>query len=162
MTEINRDLFIGGDADCNVCSGNHDFSIVHACKTCHLKILKYSGSLPDMHPSYLIYENGSHLYLNMIDAQNELQSKFTLPIFKNAMNFINREIKNKKVLVHCNFGMSRSPSIGMAYLASRGAISNKSPEKAITDFLKLYPQYSPGNGIMLFMKHNWETLMKQS
>ena len=159
MTEIRANLFIGGDTDCGACSENHEFSIVHACKTCHQNILKYSLSLPDMHPNYLICEKGHHIYLNMIDAQNELQSKFTFPVFKSALAFINREIKNKKVLVHCNFGMSRSPSIGMVYLASKGIISNKSLAEAINDFVSLYPQYSPGNGVTLFMKRNWDALM---
>ena len=161
MTKIHSNLFIGGDADCDACAINPEFAIVHACKTCHQQALKYSGALPPTHPNYLIYEHGSHLYLNMVDMPNELLPKFTHPIFECAMGFINREIKNKKVLIHCNFGVSRSPSLGLVYLASTGVISNNSLEEAINEFEELYPKYAPGTGIILYMKHNWDFLMKK-
>jgi hypothetical protein len=159
MRRIYTNLFVGGDIDCNADTIDPSISIVHACKTCHQKALYYSGSLPSSHPNYLIYEQGSNLYLNMVDMPNELLSKFTNPIFIHAMDFINREIKTKNVLVHCNFGMSRSPSLGLVYLASTGVISNNSLEKAADEFFCLYPKYSPGTGIMLYMKRNWDFLM---
>ena len=161
MKKIHTNLFIGGDSDCDACLMDPEFSIVHACKTCHQKAVKYEGSLSPSHPNYLIYEVGSHIYLNMVDMPNELLSKFTNPIFKHAMDFINREIKTKNVLVHCNFGMSRSPSLGLVYLASTGVISNNSLENAADEFFGLYPKYSPGTGIMLYMKHNWDFLMNE-
>ena len=102
-----------------------------------------------------------HLYLNMVDMPNELLPKFTHPMFKAAMGFIDREIKNKKVLIHCNYGMSRSPSLGLTYLAISGVIPKNSFEAAAGKFMELYPKYSPGMGITLYMKHNWDFLMNQ-
>ena len=162
MTEVHTNLFIGGDTDCDSCVMNSDFVIVHACKTCHQKVLKYKGSLSPTNPKYLVYEHGLYLYLNMVDMPNELLPKFTNPIFKCAMSFIDRHIKNKKVLIHCNFGMSRSPSLGLVYLASKGVISNNSFKEAVKEFEELYPKYAPGTGIMLYMKHNWDFLMDES
>ena len=160
MKEVNANLFIGDDADCNVCARNPEFSIVHACKTCHQKALGYNrGALPSVHPNYLIYEKGAHLYLNMVDMPGEFLPEFTHPIFKTAMDFITREIQNKKVLVHCNYGMSRSPSLGLVYLARTGVISKACLEDAANEFEARYPRYSPGTGITLYMRRNWDFLM---
>ena len=159
MNEIYTNLFIGDDDDCYTCLLDSGFSIVHACKTCHQEVLKYHGLLPHTHPNYLIYEHGKNLYLNMVDMPNEFLAKYTNPIFKHAMGFIKREIQNKKVLIHCNFGYSRSPSLGFIYLAITGVISKKSINEAMNEFIKLYPKYSPGNGIILYMQHNWDFLM---
>ena len=160
MKEVYTNLFIGDDADCNVCSMNPEFSIVHACKTCHQKALGYRGALPPTHPNCLVYENGAHLYLNMVETgPNELLPKLTHPVFKSAMGFIAREIQNKKVLVHCNYGMSRSPSLGLIYLAKTGVITKKSFEEAMNKFYELYPKYAPATGRMLYLKNNWDFLV---
>jgi len=159
VKNIYTNLFIGSDADCATYEINPDYSIIHACKTCHQRAVGYKGSLPPAHPNYLIYENGTHLFLNMVDMPNELQPRFTNPIFNCAIIFIEREIQNKKILIHCNMGQSRSPSIGLIYLAITGIISSNSFETAMEEFRKLYPEYLPGTGIMLYMQHNWDFLM---
>ena len=159
MKEVYTKLFIGDDNDCMACSTDPGFSIVHACQSCHQGALNYKSSLPSTHPSCLIYENGTQIYLNMVDVPYELQSEFTHPVFKSAMEFIHREIKTKNVLVHCNFGYSRSPSLGLVYLAINGLIPNKSLEKAAQEYFKLYPKYTPGRGITLYMNNNWDFLM---
>ena len=161
MKEIYTNLFIGNDNDCGVCATKSDYSIVHACKTCHQRALNYRGSLTPTHPNYLVYEHGRHIYLNIVDMPNELLPKFAHPIFKKAMIFINREIPNNKVLIHCNMGQSRSPSLGLAYLAIIDVIPKKSYAEAINEFTKLYPGYLPGTGIMLYMQHNWDFLMNE-
>ena len=159
MKEIYTSLFIGDDADCNACLANPEFAIVHACKSCYQKALNYSGALSQIHPNYLIYEHEANLYLNLVDMPNELLPEFAHPIFKHAMGFIDREIKTKKVLIHCNFGSSRSPSLGLTYLAITGVISKNSFQAAGNDFLGRYPRYAPGTGIMFYMKRHWDFLM---
>ena len=167
MKEVHKNFFIGNDTDCDVCRSNPEFSIIHACKTCHQRALRYSGSLPSSHPNYLILEDSPasierrNLYLNMVDMSNELLPEFTNPIFKQAIAFINREIQTKKVLIHCNLGMSRSPSIGLVYLAKTGIISKKSFAEAVNEFVILYPRYSPGTGILSYMQYNWDYLMNE-
>ena len=161
MKEIYKNLFIGSDIDCANNFINPEFSIIHACKTCHQKTLNYSKSLPSTHPNYLIYEKDAHLYLNMVDMPNELLPMYTNPIFKHAINFINREIQNRKILIHCNQGHSRSPSLGMIYLAKNDIITKKSYAEAKVEFEKLYLEFAPGNGIMLYMQHNWNYLVNE-
>ncbi|MCL1902588.1 MAG: hypothetical protein FWG18_03110 [Alphaproteobacteria bacterium] len=160
MKEVHPNLFIGNDADCRACMRDSDFAIVHACKTCHQSALGYTKSLPQDHTNYLIYETADNLFLNIVDMLNELQPKFTHPIVCHALDFINRKIKSKKVLVHCNQGLSRSTSLGMIYLINNGLLPKESYESAKIEFLKLYPDYMPGNGIELYMKNNWDYLIR--
>ena len=161
MKEIYKNLFIGSDNDCTNYFSNPEFSIIHACKTCHQKALYYSKSLPNTHPNYLIFEKSSHLYLNMVDMPNEFLPKYTNPIFKHTINFINRGIQNRKILIHCNQGHSRSPSLGMIYLAINDIITKESYAEAKVEFEKIYPEFAPGTGIMLYMQHNWNYLVNE-
>ena len=62
--------------------------------------------------------------------------------------------KGEKVLIHCNQGISRSPSIGLLYLAVKGIIKNENYNIAKEDFIKIYPKYEP-SGIKEFLEINW-------
>jgi hypothetical protein len=140
-------------------SMNNDFAIIHACKTCHLNGVGYRGSLTSSHPNYLIKEDATHLYLNMVDMEQELLPKFTHPIIQTAMNFIKSNIENRKILIHCNQGFSRSPSIGLLYLAIKNDLPNTDFNLARNEFQNIYPNYQPGRGIALYMQNNWDDLM---
>lgn len=159
MFKIYDNLFIGNDSDCITAMKNDNFAVIHACKTCHQRILQYKNSLPKTHPNYLIYKNNNNLFLNMVDMQNELLPDFTNPIIREAMTFIDGNIIHKNVLIHCNQGQSRSPSIALVYLAKKNIISNISYDFAIKDFLLLYPLYNPGQGIYLYLKNNWKSIV---
>ena len=157
MIEIIDNLFIGNDHDC-FARGN-SYSVIHACKTCHQRGVGYRGSLSPSHPNYLIFEQENHLYLNMVDMERELLPRFTHPIMKSAMCFIEINITKTKILVHCNQGYSRSPSIGLVYLAREKKIASTSYPDARNGFLTIYPNYIPGRGICLYLMNNWQELI---
>ncbi len=156
MKEIHTNLYIGNDSSCHA---NSDYAIIHACKTCHQKALRYTKSLPPTHPHYLIYKSNHHLFLNMVDMDRELMPQFTNPIMKAAIEFIDTNINDKKVLIHCNQGMSRSPSIGLLYLAIKGSLPTDSYRNAVSEFQKIFPNYNPGSGIASYMNRNWNDLI---
>ena len=158
MLEIYKNIFIGDDNDCRLAADN--FAIIHACKTCHQSGVGYHGNLSSSHPNYLIKEYDIHLYLNMVDMEQELLPKFTHPIIQTAMNFIQSNIDNKKILIHCNQGFSRSPSIGLLYLAIKNFLPNIDFNSARNEFENIYPNYQPGRGIALYMQNNWNDLME--
>lgn len=157
MKEILENLFIGSDSDCsNAASG---IAVIHACKTCHQKGVGYRRNLSSTHPHYLIYESGNHLFLNLVDMERELLAKFTHPIMKSALSFIRHHIDDKRIIVHCNQGHSRSPSIGLVYLAQTEKISNQSFQDAKKEYVRIYPAYLPGTGIELYLTNNWESIL---
>ena len=80
-------------------------------------------------------------------------------VMMKAMSFIDDYISNKNILIHCNQGQSRSPSLALIYLARQNVISNVSYQSALKDFIKLYPIYNAGTGIALYLNHNWIDLI---
>jgi predicted protein tyrosine phosphatase len=160
MKEVLKNLYIGEEIDCSF-SDINDFAIIHACKhPCHAKAVGYKGNLPPSHPNYLILEKGNHLFLNMVDMERELLPKYTNPIMKAAISFIDKCIHDNKILIHCNLGQSRSPSISLVYLALKGYIANDSFQVARKEFEKMYSNFYPANGIYAYLKKNWVDLMK--
>ena len=156
MFQVHPNLFIGSESECFF---NHsdDWAVIHACKSpCHQRAVGYEGSLPSTHPNYLTYEVGNHLFLNMIDPNEPL---FMPPLFVASLDFIEKHISKRKVLIHCNEGLSRSPSLALIYLAKRaGVINKKSYGLAVKDFIKLFPSYRPGRGIALYLQLHWKKL----
>lgn len=116
----------------------------------------YRGSLPGSHPHYLTLERDSHLFLNIIDPDKPL---FLPELFERSAEFIAKHISHSNVLVHCNQGLSRSPSIALVYLASIDVIPNESYTKAGSAFRELFPAYSPGLGISRYLTDTWANLI---
>ena len=153
ITRVHEKLSFGAIGDC-IAAG--ECAVVHACKIpCHQTRIGYSGSLTPDHPHYLSYETGHHLYLNMIDPP--------LPLFKPDMftaffDFTDRMIKTRDVLIHCNQGQSRAPSLTLLYMAKRlHLLPNDSYAAARAAFEKKFP-YAPGQGIQMYLTEQWKTL----
>lgn len=141
------------------CDARHPASphaIVHACKDpCHREAAGYTGkSLPPAHPDYLFLERERHLYLNLIDPPAPL---FQLESFHRFFQFVDRQIAQRPVLIHCNKGESRAPSLTLLYMAKRGMLEGNSYNAARAAFEKLHP-YKPGKGIVTFLEKNWDRL----
>lgn len=154
MREVVPGLFVGDDSDC--CIGSEGMAVVHACKIhCHQLAVGYHGSLPDNHPNYLYLDDGYNLYLNMIDPHVPL---FRIETFWVFLGFYGRHHRQRSVLIHCNQGMSRSPSLAMLALACLGEINTDSYELAMSDFSELC-ECEPGKGIACFMSENWAELI---
>jgi predicted protein tyrosine phosphatase len=158
MKEIYTNLWIGNSQDFElVVKEKPGWMIVHACKEpYHRQLLGYTTrGAPKDHPEYLMARRGNRLYLNLVDAPNP--DFFDKRIIDAALGFIDEGLENKnKVLVHCNLGESRSPSIGMLYLASRTEQLPKSFSEAEIAFRKIYPDYNPSVGIREFIRQNWQ------
>lgn len=157
MIEIYPNLWIGSERDFeNEVNNKLDWYVVHACKEpYHRQLLGYTGrGAPKEHPEYLLARRNNRLYLNLVDAPSAIF--FDKSIIDAALEFIHEGLaNNKKVLVHCNLGESRSPSIGFLYLAIYTNMLPKTFLEAELDFIKIYPNYNPGNGIRGFMLNNW-------
>ena len=146
-------LVIGGRETC----GAHAGAMIHACKKCHRFFLGYQKALPQDHPNYLFVEHENDLYINMIDPH---EARYFRPsLFTTAVEFIDRHIEKNPVAIHCERGLSRSPSVALVYLASTGMVANSSFDEARAQFSELYPSYAPGEGIETFLRQSWEVLI---
>jgi hypothetical protein len=159
MVEIYPKLHVGTAADFESQVGPHaGWWVVHACKEpYHRQLLGYGGrSAVKTHPEYLYARRDQRLYLNLVDADNaDFVAK---EIIDTALSFISEGIRSDgSVLIHCNMGESRSPSIALLFLAARTrAISGKCLPDAEADFRQIYPRYNPKNGMRGFLLRHWQ------
>lgn len=157
-------LWIGALDSCPSCSaknGKTAPAVVHACKDpCHRRAAGYpKGHLAPDHPHYLFLEREKNLYLNLVDSPLPL---FRVESFDAFFRFMDREIAGGPVLIHCNRGESRAPSLAMVYMALRLALIPSDSHAAAADaFRRLYPAYCPGKGIEIFLKENWRMLAER-
>ncbi|MSU01949.1 dual specificity protein phosphatase family protein [Tissierella pigra] len=155
MKEIIKNLFVGNENDVGEVE-LRELAIVHACKEpFHRQLLGYTGrGAPKDHPEYLWAERKNRLYMNIVDAPKSIF--FDKGMIDKALDFIHEKLNQGfKVLVHCNEGFSRSPSIALLYLVKHKYIDVDTLEDAEAEFLKLYPEYNPGTGMRGFVKENW-------
>lgn len=133
------------------------WAVVHAAKEpFHRMALGYTGrGAPKDHPDYLWSERlGGRLVLNMVDAPKP--EFFDKDMIDKALDFIENKLKEgHKVLVHCNEGMSRAPSLCLLYLMRIGAIKGTSLQEYEAGFRELYPEYEPAAGIWGFVQTHW-------
>ena len=165
MIDIFPGLHIGDERDYELQVRHQDgWRIVHACKDpYHRRELGYSGrGAPKNDPEYLIARRGHRLILNLVDAPNP--AYIPKEIIDAALNFIDDSLRSgDKVLVHCNLGESRSPAIGLLYLAAfTDAVPTSSLEEAESAFREIYPRYNPGAGIRGFLLQNWSAYCADS
>ncbi len=163
MIEVHPRLFIGTEHDYEAVVRNQPgWWVVHACKEpYHRQLLGYrSRGAPKGHPEYFLAVRGTRLFLNLVDADDP--AYIPKQIIDTALAFVDKGLSGGgRVLVHCNQGESRAPSIGLLYMAARaGALPRSTLDEAEARFRQLYPGYNPKGGIRGFLRANWGEYVK--
>lgn len=117
MLEVHSGLFVGDEADERHARGEPGWFFVHACKEpYHRQALGYTGRAASKDdPEYLIARRDGRLILNLVDVADV---NYVAPeIIDTALDVIHAQLNSTKVLLHCNQGQSRSPSIALLYLS---------------------------------------------
>ena len=158
MIEIHKDLYVGNELDfeTNV-KFQSGWIVVHACKEpYHRQAIGYTGrACAKTHPEYLFALRGNRLILNLVDVDDP--SWVSPIIIDEAIKFLDEGLsKGLKALVHCNQGMSRSPGLGLLYLAHIGHFLSIDFLTAETMFREIYPLYQPAGGTRGFCIQNWD------
>jgi hypothetical protein len=156
VIEIHRNLFVGAQVDEEHVRGQAGWFFVHACKEpYHREALGYSGrGAPKEHPEYLIARRDGRLILNLVDVDNV--NFISAEIVDAALGAIRDNIDTSKVLLHCNLGHSRSPTIAFLYLTKyTDRFAGLGIEDAVAAFRELYPPYNPARGMADYARINW-------
>ena len=159
MIEVYEHFFIGTQQDCSLERARPaDLAVVHACRTCHQRVVGSAAQHAHQDdPEWFVARRGQDCFLNLVDSEYPgLIRKEAL--IDPALQFIDEmRRQGADVLVHCEQGRSRSPSLLLLYLASRlNALPTASLLAAEAQFTRLYPDYVPGYGIWAHLRHYWE------
>lgn len=163
MIEAAPNLFVGNQLDYETKAKGNAWNVVQACKEpYHRQALGYKGmGGPRDHAEYLFAyrQDGDcrRLILNMVDAPKP--EFFADAMIDEALTFTAKSLEGGfKVLIHCNQGGSRAPSLAMLHLRRTDPdwmnpeLSFKEAEKM---FAGLYPPYDPANGIREYVRKRW-------
>jgi hypothetical protein len=157
MKEITNNLYIGSLFDLQNFSLEED-AFVHATQTTHYQIMGWNRTTnkPNRnHPNYIIWEDNNRLSLNWVDGPAHLYKWSGPETFIRILDFIDNWIENRKVFIHCNQGISRSPTLGLLYLAKRlKTIPDETFLSAKNEFMNIYPIYNP-SGISNYVNQYW-------
>lgn len=160
MIEVALDLWVGNQIDYEKQVKDKDgWAVVHACKEpYHRQALGYNGrAAPREHEEYLFAERGQRLMLNLVDVDDP--AYIPEPLIEKALSFIAEQLgQGKKVLCHCNQGGSRAPTIALLYLGRwHPEYADMAPEIAIRQFMEVYPQYDPADGMRGYLDLHFGT-----
>ncbi len=143
-------------------TNDQDWAFVHATQSIHYKIFGWNRTTnrPNKnHPNYIFYEKDNRLSLNWVDGPANLYNWSGIETFNKILDFLDKWSNKRKILIHCDQGQSRSPTLGLLYLAKRlKSIPNNSFENARNEFIKIYPNYLP-SGIGDYVDQNWNEIV---
>ena|ERR1700734_3175498 len=156
MVEIIPRLYVGNDQDYERLIGRDGWCFLRACKYGaggHQQTLDYHTlAAPEGKNKYTV-TRGNKLALNILDLDDP--NFIPQSMIDEALSFIGDGLaEGKKVLVACNHGHSRGPTIALLYLRSIGEMpySFVWAEKI---YRTLYPEYDPAQGIRQFARMRW-------
>lgn len=150
MIQVMDDLYVGNQADDELLADRGDWYFVHAARDpYHRRALGYTGrAAPKDSPEYLVARRSNEMMLNLLDPVDP--AYIPDEIIDAALGAIRENLPTHKVLVHCNQGLSRSPTIAMLYMAKHGPLREMLPFEVIQNFKRIYPDYAPAKGMRLY------------
>jgi protein-tyrosine phosphatase len=162
MESVYPNLYVGGDEDYLRLKDQPGWKFVRACKDGpggHRQTVGYTTRGAPKNQEYYFAERDDRLALNLIDS---LDPAFihNQPI-EAALLYINKQLKaGFKVLVACNQGISRGPSIAMMYLGMIHDLPSNFRE-AFRVFKVLYNRINPTQGMEFYLKHRYSQISKE-
>ena len=150
-------IYIGTRAD-SLLRSDPDWAVINAAKTVHCEIMGWGNKPPREHPNYIVYEDGQLLSFNWVDGPAHLFGMSGPEAFVRALDFIDAWYDSKKILINCDQGQSRSPTVALLYAAKRlRIVPGDSFVDARRGFQILYPSYAPA-GIADFVSSHWNEI----
>ncbi|WP_425378833.1 dual specificity protein phosphatase family protein [Spiroplasma endosymbiont of Polydrusus pterygomalis] len=106
------------------------------------------NKIKDDNQEYL-WTDYEHVYFNFKDYP--ILHELDVNVVIQALKIIDNNIKNKKIYVHCIWGVNRSASIVFMYLVAKGYINHDDFDSALEQFERIYPYINPNPGWFDFL-----------
>lgn len=148
---VHHGLFVGGGYDAPRFAG----SVLHCARDPWFVDAKQAGfpTMPDTRDTVICIKY-NEMALNLVDAADPRY--FWDCTINTGLQFItDRMAAGDPILVHCNAGVSRSPSIALLWMWEHGFL-DKEFQYVTAQFRNLYRDYMPGNGVYLYLKNRIE------
>lgn len=162
MKEIIPGLFVGNGHDYDDVQHHNTWFVVSAAKEpWHRQALGYTGrGAPKEDPEYLVAYRPRHMIMNLVDPNDA--KWIPRELIDAALDEISTALDDGfEVLVHCNQGESRAPSIVLLYLLSQGRdefVGCENGDEVMDVFRQeFYEDYSPSDGFSQFVRENWQS-----
>lgn len=159
MEDVYPGLYVGSDEDYLRLADKPGWSYLRCCKDGpggHRQLLGYETMAAPKDKNYYHVRRKHLLALNMIDGDDP--NYVSTGMIDTALEFISERLAaGDRVLVSCNQGHSRGPSVAMMYLRSIGELPHPFL-LAERVFRTLYPYYQPALGARQYAKSNWSRL----
>ena len=155
MIEVLPGLFVGSETDEQAIRGQEHWYVISAAKEpYHRQTLHYVGrSAPKDDPEYLIAYRDGRLILNLVDVPDP--KYISEEVINAALEAIELNRGSKyDVLVHCNQGHSRGPTIAFLYMHKVGALPDDF-ELALEHFATIYTDFAPATGMLEYARAHW-------
>lgn len=155
--EVYPNLFVGkGEDIAGVMVGGDvlpEWYVISAAKEpFHREALGYTGRAATKdHAEYLVAYRPRRMILNLVDVEDPAYIR--KEIIDRALVVITTFLwDGYKVLVHCNQGGSRGPSIAFLWLAKcTSTFAGLDLETALERFKAIYPAYAPAKGFEIYI-----------
>lgn len=159
MKNIFQNIYCGNENDAYQVLNSNEWVILHCCKDpFHKQMVGYVGNLQPNHPNYKYKINGRRMALNLVDMDNFSPNyvEFNYDMFRAAFKFLDSFQGKYNILIHCNQGESRGPSLTMLYLKHLAYFDGKAFNKAVEEFKLLYPLFRPKRNIFKNVEMLWD------
>ena len=160
MEKVYDGLWVGADED-SANAKSRGYARLAVCKEGpdgHRQMCDYSTPGATHNGEYLFAKRGTWAAMNCIDVEHPEMIPTAMII--QGLKFIHAQLKaGRKILVHCNAGRSRGPSMVLMYLHAIGELP-QGIERAHKIFKTIYPKFDPQRGMRMKMKELWDQLPK--
>lgn len=167
MIEIIPGLSVGNADALETVKDNPNWFVISAAKEpWHRQELGYTGrGAPKDDPEYLVAYRPRHMVMNLVDPNDA--KWIPRELVDAAVDEIGLRLEDGfEVLVHCNQGESRAPSIALLYLLSvgRGEFSGCENGDEVMDVFtnEFYEDYNPSDGFSQFIRMNWKSYWQEA
>jgi predicted protein tyrosine phosphatase len=155
---VTTGLWVGNRAACEIAVSNPSWAVINTSKHMHAKLVGVPENRLKGRTDYLRLEREGLLSFNWVDGDARMYDWHKPEAFTRALDFIDTWRPLRQVLISCDQGGSRSPTIGLLYLAKRAkVIQGETFLGAQQAFLSIYPRYAPA-GIADYVRQHWDEI----
>lgn len=156
MRQVADLLIVGSTADVRW----EQRPLLSACQTIHYRRNGWTrqNRPPKTDPGYILKDDDGWLTLNWVDGPADLYEHGGEQTWRHAFGFLDRAAgRNMAALVHCDQGVSRAPTLALAWMC-HARLLPLDPDSAADAFRTVYPEWRPG-GIWEWLRQHWPVVL---